>query len=172
MLQVTWPPPRVANLVQAASSVLPAPTPAPSDSPTLFNDFLKWYEDRQASGSTASVAHTGNSFAGLSHSSSLGPWVIDSGATDHIAGNKSLFSSISTFGFLPSVTMADTPSRGRGTIHPSSTLSIDNALLVPGSPFNLLSVSHLTRSLDCVVSFTKDCCFAGPEFGADDWNRM
>ena len=37
-----------------------------------------------------------------------------------------------------------------------SSLSIDNVLYVPGSPFNLLSISRLTRSLDCVISFTKD----------------
>jgi len=30
-------------------------------------------------------------------------------------------------------------------------LSIDNVLYVPMSPFNLLSISHLTRSLDCVI---------------------
>jgi len=42
------------------------------------------------------------------------------------------------------------------TIHFPPSLSIDNVLYVPRSPFNLLSISHLTRSLDCVVSFTKD----------------
>ena len=48
------------------------------------------------------------------------------------------------------------PSHGVGTINLSSSLSIDNVLYVPGSPFNLLSISHLTRSLNCVISFTKD----------------
>jgi len=52
--------------------------PASSDTtghPTIFNDFLKWYEERQSSSSTisASVVHTGTSFVGLTHSSSLGP---------------------------------------------------------------------------------------------------
>ncbi|XP_061351868.1 uncharacterized protein LOC133296827, partial [Gastrolobium bilobum] len=36
-------------------------------------------------GTTASSAHTGNSFAGVSHSPSLGPWILDSGASDHIS---------------------------------------------------------------------------------------
>jgi len=36
------------------------------------------------------------------------------------------------------------------------SLFIDNVLYVPGSPFNLLSINRLTRSLDCVISFTKD----------------
>jgi len=47
-------------------------------------------------------------------------------------------------------------SHGIGTIYLFPSLPTDNVLYVPGSPFNLLSVSRLTRSLDCVVSFTKD----------------
>jgi len=43
---------------------------------------------------------------------------------------------------------------GVGTIDLFPFLSIDNVLYVPGSPFNLLSISRLTRSLDCVISFT------------------
>ena len=68
--------------------------------PAIFNEFLKWYEDRQNSSSTASVAHSGTSFVGLTHSTSLGPWVLDSGATDHITGNQYFFSSLSTMGYL------------------------------------------------------------------------
>jgi len=72
---------------------------------------------------------------------------------------KSFFSSISTSGYLPSITMTNgfkVSSHGVGTIHLLPSLSIDDVLYVPGSPFNLLSISCLTRSLDCVVSFTKD----------------
>jgi len=43
-----------------------------------------------------------------------------------------------------------------GTVHIFPSLPINNVLYVPRSPFNLLSISHLTRSLDCVVSLTKD----------------
>jgi len=46
-------------------------------------------------------------------------------------------------------------SHGINIIHLFPSLPIDNVIYVPGSPFNLLSVSRLTRSLDCVVSFTK-----------------
>jgi len=75
--------------------------------PAIFNEFLKWYEDRQNPNSMASVAHSGTSFVDLTHSTSLDPWVLDSSATDHITGNKSFFSSLSTTGYLPSVTMAN-----------------------------------------------------------------
>ena len=91
-----------------------------SGPPAIFNEFLKWYEDHQNSRSIASVAHTGISFAGLTHSNSLDSWILDSGATDHIAGNKSFFSSLSTSGHLPSITMANgskVSSHGVGAIH-------------------------------------------------------
>nr|KYP74313.1 hypothetical protein KK1_006987 [Cajanus cajan] len=97
-----------------------------------------------------------------SHSTFLGPWVLDSNVTDHISGNQSLFSSLSTSGYLPSFTMANgfrTTSYGVGTVHLSPSLSIDNVLYVPKSPFNLLSLSHLTRSFECLISFTKDSVF-------------
>ena len=44
--------------------------------PAIFNEFLKWYEDRQNPGSTAFVAHSGTSLVDLIHSTSLGSWVI------------------------------------------------------------------------------------------------
>jgi len=44
---------------------------------------------------------------------------------------------------------------GVGMVNLFSFLSIDNVFYVPSSSFNLLSISHLTRSLDRVISFTK-----------------
>jgi len=155
-------PPRSAAVVQTnlspPSSIGDPPFVLP-DTLVMFNKFLKWYKDQECSSSTASIAHTGTSFVGLTQSSSLGPWVFNSEATDHITGNKSLFSSLSSPNHLPSVTLADgsrVSSHGVGTVKLFPSLTIDNVLYVPGSPFNLLSISRLTRSLDCVVSFTNN----------------
>ena len=113
-----------------------------------YANFLKWYEQRQNSDSTAFVVHTGSHSTCLSQSASL---VLDFAAIDHIFGNQALFSSLSTFGYLPAVTLANgskTQSQGVGTAHPLPSLSVDSILYVPRSPFNLLSISHLTHSLD------------------------
>ena len=103
------------------------------------------------------VAHTGNSSVCLSQSSSLGPWVLDSGASDHVSGNTNLFSSLSTSGFLPTITSANssqTRSEGVDTVQILPSLYVTSVLYVPNCPFNLLSVNRLTRSLDCIVTFT------------------
>jgi len=64
-------------------------------SQVTYEDFLLWWWSNPNPGSTASVSHTGNSSASFSQSSSIGHWVLDYGASDHVTGNKSLFSSLS-----------------------------------------------------------------------------
>ncbi|RVW71744.1 Retrovirus-related Pol polyprotein from transposon TNT 1-94 [Vitis vinifera] len=73
--------------------------------PTEYDDYLRYQATKSAS--VASVAQTGNASACLTHTSSLGPWILDSGASDHISGNKDLFSSITTTSALPIVTLAN-----------------------------------------------------------------
>jgi len=123
-----------------------------------YEDFLRWCQSNPNPSSTASVAHTGNSSACFSQSSSIGPWVLDSGASDHVTGNKSLFSSLCTSGFLPAITSANgsqSRSKGVGTVQILLSLSVSSVLYVSSCPFNLLSISRLTRSHDCIVTFTK-----------------
>jgi len=149
----------VAQNVPVQHSTLDPTSSDISGQPAILNEFLKWYEDRQNFGSTASIAHSGTPFVGLTHSNSLGPWVINSGVIDHITGNKSFFSSLSTYGYLPTITMENgfrVSSHGVGTTYLLPSLYIDNVLYVLGYPFNLLSISHLTPSFDCVISLTED----------------
>jgi len=72
--------------------------------------------------------------------------------------------------YLPSVTMTSgsrVPSHGVGTINLFPSLFIDNVLYVPVSPFKLLSISRLTRSLNRVISFTQD--FVSLQDRSSEW---
>ena len=53
----------------------------------------------------AFVAQTDNASACLSHS--FGPWILDSRASDHLSGNKDIFSFLTFTSPLPMVTLTN-----------------------------------------------------------------
>ncbi|RVX02515.1 Retrovirus-related Pol polyprotein from transposon RE2 [Vitis vinifera] len=127
-------PPRTAHMAQSSDSPLPQP-PSSSASQT-------------SQASIASVAQPGNASACLTHTSSLEPWILDSGASDHLSGNKDLFSSITTTSDLPTVTLANgsqTVAKGIGLALPLPSLPLTSVLYTPECPFNLISISKITR---------------------------
>ncbi|RVX05810.1 Retrovirus-related Pol polyprotein from transposon TNT 1-94 [Vitis vinifera] len=130
-------------MAQSSDSPLPQP-PSSSASQT-------------SQASIASVAQPGNASACLTHTSSLGPWILDSGASDHLSGNKDLFSSITTTSALPTVTLANgsqTVAKGIGLALPLPSLPLTSVLYTPECPFNLISISKLTRTLNCSITFS------------------
>ncbi|XP_075475807.1 uncharacterized protein LOC142512623 [Primulina tabacum] len=87
-------------------------------------------------------------------------WIIDSGATDHVASSVELLESkrisgTTTIG-LPNGSQAHIESIGSLRISPD--IEIDDVLRVPEFKVNLLSVSKLTRALKCIVIFSPDFC--------------
>ncbi|RVW98628.1 Retrovirus-related Pol polyprotein from transposon TNT 1-94 [Vitis vinifera] len=136
-------PPRTAHVAQSSDSQLPQP---PSSSAS-----------QASQASVASVAQPGNASACLTHTSSLGPWILDSGASDHLSGNKDLFSSITTTSDLPTVTLANgsqTVAKGIGLALPLPSLPLTSVLYTPECPFNLISISKITRTLNCSITFS------------------
>ncbi|RVW98328.1 Retrovirus-related Pol polyprotein from transposon RE2 [Vitis vinifera] len=136
-------PPRTAHMAQSSDSPLPQP-PSSSASQT-------------SQASIASIAQPGNAFVCLTHTSSLGPWILDSGASDHLSGNKDLFSSITTTSDLPTVTLANgsqTVAKGIGLTLPLPSLPLTSVLYTPECPFNLISISKITRTLNCSITFS------------------
>ncbi|RVW94848.1 Retrovirus-related Pol polyprotein from transposon TNT 1-94 [Vitis vinifera] len=136
-------PPRTAHMAHSSDSPLPQP-PSSSASQT-------------SQASIASVAQPGNASACLTHTSSLGPWILDSGASDHLSGNKDLFSSITTTSDLPTVTLANgsqTVAKGIGLALPLPSLPLTSVLYTPECPFNLISISKITRTLNCSITFS------------------
>ena len=122
--------------------------------PSEYEEYLRHTQAAKSS-SIASVAQTGNVSACLSHSSA--PWILDTGASDHISGNKDLFSSRTFPSPLPTITLANgsqTIAKGIGSVCPLPSLPLTSVLYVPNFPFNLISISKLTRDLHCVLTFS------------------
>ncbi|RVW96191.1 Retrovirus-related Pol polyprotein from transposon RE1 [Vitis vinifera] len=107
------------------SSTQTLPSDNTSDSSVEYDDYLRYQTTKSAS--VASIAQTGNVSACLTHTSSLRPWILDSGASDHISGNKDLFSSITTTSTLPTITLANgsqTMAKGFGLAQPFPSLPL------------------------------------------------
>ena len=155
-------PPRTAHLAQssdhsACSSSVSGSSSTPHGvilTPSEYEEYLRHTQATKSS-SIASVAHTGNVSACLTHSSA--PWILDTGASDHISGNKDLFSSLTFPSPLPIITLANgsqTIAKGIGSVCPLPSLPLTSVLYVPIFPFNLISISKLTRDLHCVLTFS------------------
>ncbi|KAJ9544458.1 hypothetical protein OSB04_024165 [Centaurea solstitialis] len=108
---------------------------------------------------TAAFAETGNSSTCLLSSASK--WVIDLGASDHMTGNPTLFSTFNKHMSPSHVTIADGSASsvlGSGTVELTPSVSLSYVLSLPKFSFNLLSVSRITRTLNCSVKFFPDFC--------------
>jgi hypothetical protein len=113
--------------------------------------------DVQQTSAAATFAQIGNSTACLSHS--VGSWILDSGASDHVVGNPSLISNLLPPRIPHNITVANGSKAqvtGIGQASPLSSLPLNHVLFVSGSPFNLISISKLTRSLNCSITFCSD----------------
>jgi len=111
---------------------------------------------------TSYVALQGNSLFYSSNSNRLpkNVWVVDTGASDHMANSETLMTYY-TLGTLPiNISMADgitSPAMGFGKICVSS-LRLKLVLHVPGLKCNLLSISRITQGMNCSVIFSPSYC--------------
>ena len=106
------------------------------------------------------IAESGNPNKCLVSSSSS-EWVIDSGATDHMTDNSSLYSTFQSQSSPSTITLADGSYScvlGSGTIIPTPSIPLTSVLSLPNFSFNLMSVSKLNRALKCYISFFPDFC--------------
>ncbi|KAL0401782.1 UNVERIFIED_CONTAM: hypothetical protein Slati_4208100 [Sesamum latifolium] len=91
----------------------------------------------------------------------FGTWIVDTGATNPMCGDASIFHSLHTLSTPTTITLRDnsvTQATQSGTIKLSTTLSLKNVLLVPSFKYNLLSVSQLCKfNSICFIFLTSTC---------------
>jgi len=89
------------------------------------------------------------------------PWIIDSGASDHMTGDATLLNEYNQCTNNSTVCIADGSSsqvKGTGLSRLLRDMILNSILHVPNLDCNLLSISKLTRDLNCVAKFFPHLC--------------
>ena len=106
---------------------------------------------------TANVAHPGSigKASVFSATSKNRTWIIDTGASDHMTRDSSKLKSIlpSSQSVISTANGSTSSLTGEGSVILSNTLTLDTVLVVPSLEYNLLSVSQITSTLACTVTF-------------------
>ena len=121
------------------------------------HEYKEYFHLTQATkaASISSVTQIDNASARLSRS--FGPWILNHEASDHLSGNKNLFSSLTIMSPLPMITLVNgsqTMAKGIGSACPLPSVPLTFVLYIPNCPFNLISISKLTRDLKCLITFS------------------
>ena len=118
----------------------------------------------------ATLAQTGNPISCLTSSTSH-TWIINSGATDHMTENRGIMSSFTLALSSKSVVLANgsyTLVQGIGIA--ITTLTLPLSYLLPHFSFNMLTVSKITKVLNCtVIFFSETLCISEAWDEEDDW---
>ncbi|CAL2274238.1 unnamed protein product [Prunus armeniaca] len=132
----------------------------PHLSDSQYQQIMSVMADTSSSSPSNPQAHaaSASSFSqGLSPiASSHGPWIIDSGATDHITCSSHLLTNSTPTTHSPPVSL---PSGDKASITLTGTISLNShtqlkdVLCVPSFNINLLSVGKITDGLRCSVTF-------------------
>ena len=96
------------------------------------------------------------------------PWIIDSGATDHMTRSSKLFSLYGPCARKQKIKIANgsfSAIVGKGSIVISPSITLHNVLHVPNLSCNLLSVSKITHDLKCQALFHSSCAFQDLDSG-------
>jgi hypothetical protein len=88
-------------------------------------------------------------------------WILDSGATNHLAFDSTLLSSYTSPSSIPYITVADGSHArvvGIGNIDLQPSFKLQSVLHVPTLSNNLISIHQLTRDQNCKVTFFASHC--------------
>ena len=99
-------------------------------------------------------------------------WIVDSGASDHMTGDSSMFHTYTPCHKNLNIRIADgTLSKvsGFGLVVIDRELVLTSVLHVPTLDCNLFYVSKFTHDRNCFAKFLPCVYFSGLGFGEDDW---
>ncbi|RVW82116.1 Retrovirus-related Pol polyprotein from transposon RE1 [Vitis vinifera] len=138
--------------VAANSESTSVPEPSPFNKEQM--EMLQKLLSQVGSGSTTGVAFTANR-------GGMRPWIVDTGASDHMTGDAAILQNYKSSNGHSSVHIADgskSKIAGTGSIKLTKDLYLDSVLHVPNLDCNLLSISKLARDLQCVTKFYPNLC--------------
>ncbi|RVW87882.1 Retrovirus-related Pol polyprotein from transposon RE1 [Vitis vinifera] len=138
--------------VAANSESTSVPEPSPFNKEQM--EMLQKLLSQVGSGSTTGVAFTANR-------GGMRPWIVDTGASDHMTGDAAILQNYKPSNGHSSVHIADgskSKIAGTGSIKLTKDLYLDSVLHVPNLDCNLLSISKLARDLQCVTKFYPNLC--------------
>lgn len=94
-------------------------------------------------------------------SNSTAPWILDSGATDHVSSSLANFSSYVSINpiVVKLPTSQEVLTTHSGVVKFSYSFLLTNVLYIPSFTFNLISISKLASSLNCKLTFFSNKCF-------------
>ncbi|RVW79511.1 Retrovirus-related Pol polyprotein from transposon TNT 1-94 [Vitis vinifera] len=138
--------------VAANSESTSVPEPSPFNKEQM--EMLQKLLSQVGSGSTTGVAFTANR-------GGMRPWIVDTGASDHMTGDAAILQNYKPSNGHSSVHIADgskSKIAGTGSIKLTKDLYLDSVLHVPNLDCNLLSISKLAHDLQCVTKFYPNLC--------------
>jgi hypothetical protein len=133
----------------------------PTNQDHLFSNMTSNFSFDLALHSKHSVFHSQFITVDFPHNPKNSPWIIVTGATDHMVNSISFFTTITTI-VSTSVTLPNgdfVKVTHIGTIKISDHLVLTNVLCVPSFAFNLILASKLIKYLTCCLIFIANHCF-------------
>ena len=128
-----------------------------------FSQLLKLLDSHSgfSSSSNTSLVQAGKTSLALCPKKHSNPWILDSGASDHMTSLSHFFKNYTPVSGSNKVKVADgslSSIIGKGSINLSKDLNLKNVLHVPKLSSNLLSVHKLCKDSNCHADFYSSHC--------------